>query len=142
MTDEASGLGLPDFPLENLPSVVTALNSTPNISPIMAVDRLYPYKLFLPPEGCQSVEQTLETFQLLVKNPQGATSIESISSSDRNDFSNVEIRVGRKVHKISASSGRRLLQELSSNNGNSSYVPTSYHESLLVSFFNIVEILQ
>ena len=26
MTDEASNLGLPDFPIENLPSVVTALN--------------------------------------------------------------------------------------------------------------------
>jgi hypothetical protein len=83
LTDEASKLGLPEFPIENLPSAVAALNSAPNLSPIVAIDRLYPYKLFLPAEGCQSVEQTLETFSLANKSPQGATSIETISMSDQ-----------------------------------------------------------
>ena len=110
---------------------MSALNSAPNLSPSQAIERLYPYKLFLPAEGCQSVEQTLQTFQLLDKNPQGATSIESISSSDKNSFSNVEIRVGRKLHRLSVTSGNRQMQELSNGNGKN-YVPTSYHESLLV----------
>ena len=135
MTDEASNLGLPDFPIENLPSVVTALNLAPNISPMEAIERLYPYKLFLPPEGCASIEQTLETFHLSEKNPLRATSVETICSSDASNFSNVEIKVGRKTHCVTVSSGNRSLQQLSSNNGNN-YVPTAYHEALLV--INIV----
>jgi hypothetical protein len=131
MTDEASNLGLPDFPIENLPAVVSALNSVPNISPIEFIERLYPYKLFLPPEGCASIEQTLETFYLTEKNPQRATSIETVRSSDVNNFSNVEINVGRKTHSVTVASGNRTLQQLSTIIGNN-YVSTAYHEALLV----------
>jgi len=50
---------LPDFPIENLPAAVMSLNVVPNISELEAINRLYPYKLFLPNEGCQSIEGTL-----------------------------------------------------------------------------------
>ena len=129
MTDEASNLGLPEFPVENLPSVITALNSAPNLSPAVAVDRLYPYKLFLPSEGCQSVEQTLETFNLMNRSAQGATLIESIATSNESDMANVEILVGRKLHKLNVFSGGRQLQDFSASNN---YVQTAYHEAFLV----------
>ena len=136
LTEEASKLGLPEFPIENLPSAIAALNSAPNLSPTMTVDRLYPYKLFLPTEGCQSVEQTLETFNLSNKSPQGATSIESISKSGQSDVADVGIRVGRKLHKLKAFAGSGKLQDLSASN-ETNYVPTAYHEGFLVSLRKI-----
>jgi hypothetical protein len=108
---------------------VAAINAAPNLSPSLAVDRLYPYKLFLPPEGCQSVEQTLETFHLLDKSAQGATSVESVTSASA--ASAAEIRVGRKLHKLPVATGSRQLVDPSADPGEA-YVPTPYHESLLV----------
>ena len=39
VTEESSNLGLPDFPVENLPPIVTMMNSAPNMSPLDAVTR-------------------------------------------------------------------------------------------------------
>ena len=67
VTDEASNLGLLDFPVENLPPLISMLNLAPNFSAYEALTRLYPYKAFLPEEGRTSVEGTLNTFQLMSK---------------------------------------------------------------------------
>ena len=64
VTDESHNLGLLDFPIENLPAVVKMLNNAPNVPLYDAVNRLYPYKTFLPNEGSLSVEGTLQTFQV------------------------------------------------------------------------------
>ena len=55
MTEESSGLGLLDFPVENLPHLVTMINTAPSLSVYDAVTKLYPYKLFLPADGQRSV---------------------------------------------------------------------------------------
>ena len=64
VTDESHNLGLLDFPIENLPALVKMLNNAPNVPLYDAVNRLYPYKSFLPNEGTISVEGTLQTFQV------------------------------------------------------------------------------
>ena len=55
VTEESSGLGLLDFPVENLPHLVTMINTAPSLSVYDAVTKLYPYKLFLPADGQRSV---------------------------------------------------------------------------------------
>jgi hypothetical protein len=39
VTEESSNLGLPDFPVENLPPIVQMMNSVPNITPLDAIAR-------------------------------------------------------------------------------------------------------
>ncbi len=50
----------------------------------------------------------------------------------------MEIRVGRKLHKLNVFSGLGKLEELTTANG-SHYVPTTYHEAFLViaTFFKV-----
>ena len=44
-TEESSNLGLPDFPVENLPPLVRMMNSAGgNVDIFDAVTRLYPYQ--------------------------------------------------------------------------------------------------
>lgn len=39
VTEESSNLGLPDFPVENLPPVIQMMNSAPNLSPHDVITR-------------------------------------------------------------------------------------------------------
>ena len=65
LTEESAGLGLPDFPIENLYKGVAVMNAVPELLPYDVLSSLYPYKLFLSSDGRSSVEGTMETFQLL-----------------------------------------------------------------------------
>uniref|UniRef100_A0A8C6UA26 von Willebrand factor A domain-containing protein 8 n=1 Tax=Neogobius melanostomus TaxID=47308 RepID=A0A8C6UA26_9GOBI len=58
-SQESSGLGLPDFPVDNLPSALQVLNVFPTLSSQQLVQRLYPYKSILGKEGCTAVENVL-----------------------------------------------------------------------------------
>ena len=49
-TEESHTLGLLDFPLENMPALIALLNKAPNVPLYDAINRLYPYKAFLPKE--------------------------------------------------------------------------------------------
>ncbi|XP_033638187.1 von Willebrand factor A domain-containing protein 8-like [Asterias rubens] len=62
---ELASLSLPDFPLENLASIVQILNSVSNASPQKLLYHLYPYAVFLPKEGRSVVVDALKRFELL-----------------------------------------------------------------------------
>ena len=51
VTEESAGLGLLDFPIENLPSLVSLLNQVPTLDVHETITKLYPYKLFLPKDS-------------------------------------------------------------------------------------------
>ena len=76
-------LGLSDFPVSNLISNISILNSVPDLDPRVFMARFYPYNLFLPTEGQKSVEDTLQTFNISKVKTAGM-SVESVShnSSD------------------------------------------------------------
>ena len=50
LTEESAGLGLADFPVENLVRGISILNNVPELPPADFLNRFYPYKLFLPQE--------------------------------------------------------------------------------------------
>ena len=123
VTDESHGLGLLDFPIENLPAIVQMLNQSPNIPLYDAINRLYPYKSFLPQEGTLTVEGTLETFQL-----QKSGSVLSEIDTTYHKDENINVKVGKTVHKVTVPVGNHYGNEDFSK---SSYVKTTYHESFL-----------
>ncbi|XP_055726318.1 von Willebrand factor A domain-containing protein 8 [Salvelinus fontinalis] len=73
-SQESSNLGLPDFPVDNLPPALTVLEQFPMLSSQQLVQRLYPYQAMLGKEGCTSVEGVLSRFELLDACQQPASS--------------------------------------------------------------------
>ena len=130
VTDESTNLGLPDFPVDNLPTLISLMNHAPNLPTLHAIERLYPYKSFLPKEGVQSVEDTLTTFQLMDdpghRRPYGVTSI--AKSSDQT--ASVQIKVQTTDHPVVVPAGCFEFASRT-NDAESDYVPTKYHEALL-----------
>ncbi|CAL8266675.1 unnamed protein product [Lota lota] len=64
-SQESSMLGLPDFPVDNLPSALQVLNVLPMLASQEMVQRLYPYHSMLGKEGHTAVEGVLSRFELL-----------------------------------------------------------------------------
>ncbi|XP_070538007.1 von Willebrand factor A domain-containing protein 8-like [Ptychodera flava] len=64
LTSESTSMGLPDFPVEVLASLIKILDSVPNTSPHKLLHRLYPYEFLLAKEGKTAVEDTLKKFEL------------------------------------------------------------------------------
>lgn len=120
-TDESSNLGLPDFPVENLPALVTMLSMAPNLPLADAIARLYPYKSFLPTDGITSVEETLQTFQL----KEQSTARCNVVASSSQDSNTTTVTVNDITHKIRTPVGNG---EKAVDCG---YVNTSYHEGLI-----------
>ena len=51
------------------------------MNPIHAIERLFPYKTFLTPEGIKSVEDTLTTFQLTESSSKSSNEMEKIEKN-------------------------------------------------------------
>ncbi|XP_077987566.1 von Willebrand factor A domain-containing protein 8-like [Glandiceps talaboti] len=64
LTSESTSLGLPDFPVEVLASVIKIMNTVPNTSVQKLMHRLYPYEFLLAKEGRTAVEDILKKFEL------------------------------------------------------------------------------
>lgn len=127
VTDESANLGLPDFPVENLPPLIALLNQVPSLSLFDGIQRLYPYKNFLPPEGVQSVVDTLKTFQLLpeVSSAQ-ILRLESVHSDSANPGKrDLEVSVHGQVSRLTVPSGPHPESETPN------YHPTAYQEMFL-----------
>ena len=119
-------LGLLDFPLENMPTLIALLNNAPNVPLYDAINRLYPYKLFLPKEGISSVEDTLETFQLQNEK----STLSKILEPKQSESGTVKIKVGDLAHEIQVPVGVNH-QKAHAPLRDGKYVETGYHESFL-----------
>ena len=121
VTDESHNLGLNDFPLENLPAVVSLLNKAPNVPLFDVLNRLYPYKSFLTKDSINSVEDTLQTFEV---HNQGGVLSKIFEAS--NDQGIVNVKIGQQTHSVSVPMGNNAK---SSSDGK--YVEIAFHESLM-----------
>ncbi|KAJ8349982.1 hypothetical protein SKAU_G00251120 [Synaphobranchus kaupii] len=64
-SQESSSLGMPDFPVDNLPAALRVLDLFPMMCSQQLVQTMYPYEAMLGKEGCTAVENTLKRFELL-----------------------------------------------------------------------------
>ena len=105
-------------------ALVTLLNNAPNVPLYDAINRLYPYKIFLPKEGISSVEDTLETFQLQNEK----STLSKILETKQSGL--VRVSVGNVAHEIQVPVGTNYRKEQAPTQ-EGKYVETGYHESFL-----------
>ncbi|KAK7882321.1 hypothetical protein WMY93_028495 [Mugilogobius chulae] len=129
-SQESSSLGLPDFPLDNLPSALEVLNVFPMLSSQQLIHRLYPYKNILGKEGCTAVENVLSRFELLDgRRQQAPTSILNVSSlKDTKGYANVTLEVAGKEVTFEVPSG---INELRQPNHSPRFISTRSQSQLI-----------
>ncbi|KAL5014683.1 hypothetical protein ScPMuIL_008953, partial [Solemya velum] len=126
LTDESTALGLPDFPMSNLESIVKILNTIPTLSSAHLLERLYPFRVMLGKEGTTAVEDMLVKFELSGTNEE-ASSISSMEMSGH-DMANVTMRHKSQEFQYQVPSGS-LKPILGGEE--QAFVATRYHDSFL-----------
>ena len=120
VTEESANLGLLDFPIENLPPLVAMMNKMADQVPLyQAVNRLYPYKQFLPEEGCKSVEDTLNTFQMQIGESGDILKVTNVTEGSK---------PGEATVQINKTSIQVLCGPHGLNMETKEFVPTAYHD--------------
>ena len=123
-SQESSTLGLPDFPLSNITGAVKMLQTNPEMEVIDVIDKLYPFSVILNKEGVSSVKNLLKTFQLQYVDK--CISKGKISSVENKDLHIATVTTD-KSNRFDVIRGC-----LENNVENDSFVPTPYHNSILV----------
>lgn len=100
VSDEALGLGLPDFPVDNIPLLGEIFNRFPETDPSLLVNRLYPYKSFLTREALNAVEDTYKTFQLSTQEPDLKSKVEEVKTVSGNNFADCYVCYGNAYSQI------------------------------------------
>ncbi|XP_021936474.1 von Willebrand factor A domain-containing protein 8 isoform X2 [Zootermopsis nevadensis] len=126
LSPESSSLGLPDFPVDRLPAAVTLMETLPSLPPFEVLYRLYPYKIFLPREGKQSVEDLLCTFHLKTLTKHSSSSIQNVIPSSQDQTAQVRINYNGQQAQFQVVCGTG--ERASSSTG---FIETSYQEQLL-----------
>uniref|UniRef100_A0AAV2K2C1 von Willebrand factor A domain-containing protein 8 n=1 Tax=Knipowitschia caucasica TaxID=637954 RepID=A0AAV2K2C1_KNICA len=129
-SQESSNLGLPDFPVDNLPSALEMLNVFPMLSSQQFVQRLYPYKSILGKEGCTAVENVLSRFELLDgRRQQAPTHVLNVSPvNNSKGHAVVSLDVAGKEVTIEVQSG---INELRQPNHTPLFVSTQSQSQLI-----------
>lgn len=127
LSQESSSLGLPDFPADNLSAAVKLMELLPGLHAYEVLYRLYPYNIFLPKEGKQSVEELLATFHLETKKGQSSASIKDVTIVPQDQAAEVSINYNGQLGSFQVVCG--LGERVSSP---TDFVQTPYQEQLLV----------
>ncbi|XP_076068942.1 von Willebrand factor A domain-containing protein c12.2 isoform X2 [Oratosquilla oratoria] len=130
LSQESKALGLPDFPIDNLEAVMRLLENFPSLRPERALQRLYPFKSFLPAEGQRSVADVFSTFDIAI--PQS-----SVVVPGTNEVRGVRPAVdatGEAEVILTVEKEETLTKVVAGNSWGVSpppYVLTPYHQELL-----------
>ncbi|XP_042338423.1 von Willebrand factor A domain-containing protein 8-like, partial [Plectropomus leopardus] len=129
-SQESANLGLPDFPVDNLPPALSVLNAFPMLSSQQLVQRLYPYNSIMGKDGRRAVEGVLSRFELLDGRRQPAPSaILSVSrAKDVEGHADVTLNVANKDITFQVPAG---LKELRPPNSSSTFISTPSHSQLM-----------
>lgn len=129
-SQESSSLGLPDFPVDNLPSALQLLNVFPMLSSQQLVQRLYPYKSILGKEGQLAVETVLSRFELLDshRQPTPSTVLNVSTIQDLKEQANVTLSVAGEEITFQVQSG---TNEPRLPNSSTHFISTSSHSQLI-----------
>lgn len=114
LSKESSTLGLPDFPVDNLPLAALILEQNPHLTPYEIIYRLYPYKTFLK-DGVQNLEDLLSKLE-----------VPPIQDEDLNT------NFLKKIPKI--------FKSTSSTSKYDSYIETTYQNNLLDNILQTVKV--
>nr|XP_045609178.1 von Willebrand factor A domain-containing protein 8-like isoform X1 [Procambarus clarkii]XP_045609179.1 von Willebrand factor A domain-containing protein 8-like isoform X1 [Procambarus clarkii] len=128
ITQQSKALGLPDFPIDNIHSIMAIMSKYPMTEPSNLILRLYPYHAFLPQETYKSVEDVFSTFGFNTSQKSSTAEINEVSEVGQHQFEN-------KVEAQLIVEGQEVITQISSGNcwGNQppSFVFTPYHHKML-----------
>ncbi|XP_077200195.1 von Willebrand factor A domain-containing protein 8 [Paroedura picta] len=130
-TQESSALGLPDFPLDSLSSIIKILNSFPRMSIQRLIHWLYPYEVLLGKEGKTAVEDALKRFDLRDStNPSVPTRVTNVRKrgNDQGFQADVTVHIAGKEVTFQVPAG---TQPASLHSGPRGFVRTPSHDQLL-----------
>ncbi|XP_076766995.1 von Willebrand factor A domain-containing protein c12.2 [Xylocopa sonorina] len=133
VTEEAVFLGLPDFPLDNLPYVAAIMDKCPYLSVLDIFYRCYPYKLFLGPEDQSAVESILGSFNISKTGSNDAIVSKHVNVEKKDEGQNsMDIRIKYSDGEIglNVSSGTKRTHK---NVDEDKYIETNYQNNLLTS---------
>lgn len=129
-TQESTTLGLPEFPVDNLPAVIKIMDAFPMMSAQLLLHRLYPHDLMLGKEGRTGVEDVLKTFDLLSSAssslPKEVKGIKE--TSGETSQAEAIIQIGDKEVAIKIPTGTKPLKFHTTS---SNFIRTSSHDRLL-----------
>ncbi|KAL4635681.1 von Willebrand factor A domain-containing protein 8 isoform X1 [Arapaima gigas] len=131
-SQESTNLGLPDFPVDNLPSAIKILDLFPMMSMQHLVQRLYPYEAILGGGKNQDVvDGVLRQFELIDKgqhtNPSEVVSVEPLSGPQEGRAT-VTLHILNKHVSFEVPAGSRPTRTPSHTSG---FVSTPTHTHLL-----------
>ncbi|XP_062861685.1 von Willebrand factor A domain-containing protein 8 [Trichomycterus rosablanca] len=127
-SQESVNLGLPDFPVDNLPSAVRVLDLFPMLSAQRLVRRLYPYESMLGKEGRNAVETVLGRFELLDGKKQASPSAVVHVEPAHTGHAEVTLNVADRNIGFQVPAGSRPPRP---PNSSPSFISTPTHVSLL-----------
>lgn len=122
---ESDSLGLPDFPVDNLPHLVNIMDAIPEISAHSLLERAYPYSLMLGKEGKTAVTDAMNKFELVDPGLShgGVKGVKKEGNS-----ATVQITVGKKSFNLNVAAGQ--LESVPAGR-DGVFVPTEYHDTFL-----------
>ncbi|KAM9486140.1 von Willebrand factor A domain-containing protein 8 [Clarias gariepinus] len=130
-SQESANLGLPDFPVDNLPSAVKVLDLFPMLSSQQLVQRLYPYDIMLGKEGRNAVEGVLSRFELMdgkkQPSPHAVVEVEASTGGHTGEAS-VALSIADKIISFQVPAGSRPPRPPDSS---PSFISTPTHARLL-----------
>ncbi|MBN3308156.1 VWA8 protein, partial [Amia calva] len=124
-SQESSNLGLPDFPVDNLPAAVKVLDCFPMLSSQQLIQRLYPYESMLGKEGRTAVEDALNVRK--DRFPPGVIKVEELSSDEIRQAA-VTLQIADKEVTFEVPAGTRALRP---HLGSLNFIRTPSHDRLL-----------
>ncbi|XP_071949792.1 von Willebrand factor A domain-containing protein 8-like [Antedon mediterranea] len=129
ISKESTSLGLPDFPMDNLLSVIKILNSVPNASVQNVLEKLYPFHVMLAKEGRTAVVDMLKKFELLEDKYGNLTpcSISNIQYMTNEDNADVTIQSRGAKFNVNMARGNQSPSSPDSMD----YISVPSHEHVL-----------
>ncbi|KAK3543698.1 hypothetical protein QTP70_027205 [Hemibagrus guttatus] len=127
-SQESANLGLPDFPVDNLPSAMKVLDLFPMLSAQQLLQRLYPYETMLGKEGRNAVEGVLSRFELMDgKKQQSPRAVVHVEPGNTGEAS-VALSIADKIISFQVPAGSRHPRAPDSS---PSFISTPTHARLL-----------
>ncbi|KAM6986427.1 von Willebrand factor A domain-containing protein 8 [Aplochiton taeniatus] len=129
-SQESANLSLPDFPVDNLPSVLRVLDTFPMLSSHQLVQRLYPYRSMLGKEGRTAVEGVLGRFELMDgRSPAAPSAVLRVEpAGDQEGRADVTLRVADRDVTFQVPAGTKVPRP---PNSSPSFISTPSHAHVL-----------
>ncbi|KAK7499225.1 hypothetical protein BaRGS_00009485, partial [Batillaria attramentaria] len=135
---ETDSLGLPDFPIDNLPHIVNIMDAVPGVSSYSILERAYPFSLMLGKEGKTAVTDTMNKFEL-VDPGQAHGGVKGVKKEGHSAA--VNIAVGKNTfdlnlfHTVPTNTNQTQVPagqlESVPAGRDGVFVPTEYHDTFL-----------